>query len=115
MLLARCSLHALCPPLSSLSVLQIVCESKRIHIDLCRNDRGDFFKLSEIDNTGKRSKVFFPVSGARAMSDMLDEFADCDEAYGESVPEPTLDADGYPQVRSVTAVICNIVNRFCSP
>ena len=78
--------------------LQIACESKRIHIDLCRNDRGEFFKLSEIDNTGKRSKVFFPVSGARLMANTFNEFAECDEGYGDTAPEPTLDAEGYPQV-----------------
>jgi hypothetical protein len=77
---------------------QIVCESKRIHIDLCKNDRGEFFKLSEIDNTGKRNKIFFPVSGARVMADTFDEFAECDEGYGDSVPSPVLDAEGYPQV-----------------
>ena len=49
------------------------------------------------------------------MSDMFDEFADCDEGYGESVPEPTLDADGYPQVRSVSVVTRSIVNCFYSP
>ncbi len=82
------------------SLLQIVCENKRIHIDLCRNDRGEFFKLSEIDSTGKRSKVFFPVSGARVMADTFDEFAECDEGYGGSAPEPVLGAEGYPQVAS---------------
>jgi hypothetical protein len=79
-------------------LLQIVCENKRIHIDLCRNDRGEFFKLSEIDQTGKRSKVFFPVSGARIMADTFDEFAECDEGYGDTAPAPVLDAEGYPQV-----------------
>ena len=81
--------------------LQIVCGSKRIHIDLCQNDRGQFFKLSEIDSTGKRNKVFFPVSGARAMADTFDEFAECDEQFGDSAPQPTLDAEGYPQVHYV--------------
>ncbi len=78
--------------------LQIVCESKRIHIDLCKNERGEFFKLSEIDNTGKRNKIFFPISGARLLADTFNEFAECDEGYGDSVPKPSLDAEGYPQV-----------------
>jgi hypothetical protein len=65
---------------------------------LCKNERGEFFKLSEIDNTGKRNKVFFPVSGARTMFNTVNEFAATDEAYGDSAPEPALDAQGYPQV-----------------
>ena len=32
------------------------------------------------------------------MADTFDEFAECDEAYGDSVPSPVLDAEGYPQV-----------------
>ena len=94
MLPQRCSQPSCRPP-------QIACESKRIHIDLCRNERGEFFKLSEIDNTGKRNKVFFPVSGARVMADTFDEFAECDEGYGDTVPTATLDAEGFPQVRDV--------------
>jgi hypothetical protein len=91
--------------LGSLSISfsqQIVCENKRIHIDLCQNERGKFFKLSEIDSTGKRNKVFFPVSGARAMADTFDEFAEFDEGYGDSAPQPSLDSDGYPQVSFVS-------------
>jgi hypothetical protein len=92
--------RSICP---RLILLQIVCENKRIHIDLCQNDRGQFFKLSEIDSTGKRNKVFFPVSGARAMADTFDEFAECDEEFGDSAPQPTLDAEGYPQVYNISS------------
>jgi len=33
------------------------------------------------------------------MADTFDEFAECDEGYGDSVPTATLDAEGFPQVR----------------
>jgi len=96
-----------------LATRQIVCENKRIHIDLCRNDRGEFFKLSEIDQTGKRSKVFFPVSGARTMADTFDEFAECDEGYGDTAPAPVLDAEGYPQPLKSTVVTVENKRFFC--
>lgn len=32
------------------------------------------------------------------MADTFNEFAECDEGYGSSAPEPVLDAEGYPQV-----------------
>jgi hypothetical protein len=77
---------------------QIACPNKRIHIDLCRNDRGHFFKLSEIDSAGKHSNVTFPASGARAIANTFDQFAEFDESFGDSIAQPTLDAEGKPQV-----------------
>jgi len=40
------------------------------------------------------------------MADTFDEFAECDEGYGDSVPTAKLDAEGFPQVIAPTARVC---------
>ncbi len=49
------------------------------------------------------------------MANTFNEFAECDESYGDKAPEPTLDAEGYPQVLNYIALTNRICNtRVCS-
>lgn len=119
--LDRC--HALfCLRSSSSAYLilrQIACPNKRIQIDLCRNDRGDFFKLST-NSTRERKEVTFPVSGALAIAKEFDEFAEFDEEFGDSVASPwrknaspSLDAAGNPEVGYISCFILRWFH-FCA-
>lgn len=49
------------------------CGPRRLFLDLLRNDRGRYCKLSSIETDGKRISIIFPASGLIAMKEALDD------------------------------------------
>jgi len=68
-------------------------QSKRFYIDAKENERGRFFKLAEVSNGGRKSRILLSITAALEFKTKLQEFCEANEKLPPHDPKERTQVD----------------------